>query len=268
MLKWPFQSKEVDDLVRQFSKFVQAIAHTLQARASALLVQSEDCGKLSCRLCQSLAHEGKTCEEAKLPDLAEDVEEQTRQLTRLLDEAMSEGRFLNCSRCKVGIELSSGCNKIRCTCNHYQWYYCRASLVSIKDEDDIQVAQKEAEDAIKKALANSGGLDARAIQLKDDYAQKRRAANKKAYGHFEDGPATIYRTNCIPTPQLLHCKNQVRRIMMMKSRILDHYQNCVNKNILDDLIKKLMVEQRESWKTLIRDAKLDLTANPFPGDEA
>jgi hypothetical protein len=29
-LKWPFQSKEVDDLVRQFSKFVQAIAHTLQ----------------------------------------------------------------------------------------------------------------------------------------------------------------------------------------------------------------------------------------------
>lgn len=58
--------------------------------------KSDDCGKLSCRLCRRLAHEGKTCEEAKLPDLAEDVEEQARQLTRLLDEAMSEGRFLNC----------------------------------------------------------------------------------------------------------------------------------------------------------------------------
>ncbi|CAI6088940.1 unnamed protein product, partial [Clonostachys chloroleuca] len=133
--------------------------------------KSDDCGKLSCRLCRSLAHEGKTCEEAKLPDLAEDVEEQARQLTRLLDEAMSEGRFLNCSRCKVGIELSSGCNKIRCMCNHYQCYYCRASLISVKDEDDIQVAQEEAEDASKKSLADSGGLDARAIELRDDYAQ-------------------------------------------------------------------------------------------------
>jgi TRIAD3 protein (E3 ubiquitin-protein ligase RNF216) len=58
--------------------------------------KTENCGKASCRLCRSLAHEGKTCQEAKMPELAEDVEEQTRQLTRLLDEAMSEGRFMNC----------------------------------------------------------------------------------------------------------------------------------------------------------------------------
>lgn len=132
------------------------------------------------------------------------------------------------SRCKVGIELSSGCNKIRCTCNHYQWYvsppqsttlpgvdphaltnrmssyYCRASLISVKDEDDIQVAQEEAEDASKKSLADSGGLDARAIELRDDYAQKRRAADKKAYTGTSRAalPRSTERQNalCIPTP--------------------------------------------------------------------
>jgi hypothetical protein len=150
-------------------------------------------------------------------------------------------------------------------------YYCRASLVSTKDEDDIQVAQKEAEDAAEKSRASSGGLDDRAIELRDDYAQKRRAANKKAYKHFEPGPATIYRTTKCPlysNTQLLHCMDQVRRIKMMKSRILDHYQNRVNKNVLEDLMKKLMMELHESWHTVIRDDKLDPTANPFPGDEA
>lgn len=80
-----------------------------------------DCGEVSCRLCLSWAHDGKTCEEAKMPDLAEDVREQTRQLTQLLDNAQSDGRVRNCSRCKAGIELETGCNKIRCKCNHYQW---------------------------------------------------------------------------------------------------------------------------------------------------
>uniref|UniRef100_A0A8H7K8B0 Nephrocystin 3-like N-terminal domain-containing protein n=1 Tax=Bionectria ochroleuca TaxID=29856 RepID=A0A8H7K8B0_BIOOC len=40
-LKWPFQSKEVDDLVRQFSKFVQAIAHTLQVEQTSALLRVE-----------------------------------------------------------------------------------------------------------------------------------------------------------------------------------------------------------------------------------
>ncbi|CAG9939393.1 unnamed protein product [Clonostachys rosea f. rosea IK726] len=40
-LKWPFQSKEVDDLVRQFSKFVQAIAHTLQVEQTSTLLRVE-----------------------------------------------------------------------------------------------------------------------------------------------------------------------------------------------------------------------------------
>ncbi|CAI6094339.1 unnamed protein product [Clonostachys chloroleuca] len=110
-----------------------------------LKCESEVYGKLSCRLCRSLTHEGKTCQEAKMLDLAEDVEEQTRQLTQLLNGAVKSE-----SSSRAGAIRSGG----------------RAITISV-----TTVARKKAEDALKKSLTNSGSLHARAIQLRDDYAQ-------------------------------------------------------------------------------------------------
>lgn len=98
------RKEQVDDILGAISHneacpfcyYIENFEGLPKQRHPLFQCKNDDCGKLSCRLCQSRAHDGKTCQEAKMPELDENVEEQTRQVKRMLDEAMSEGRLRKC----------------------------------------------------------------------------------------------------------------------------------------------------------------------------
>uniref|UniRef100_A0A8H7TR32 RING-type domain-containing protein n=1 Tax=Bionectria ochroleuca TaxID=29856 RepID=A0A8H7TR32_BIOOC len=280
------RKEQVDDILGAISHneacpfcyYIENFEGLPKQRHPLFQCKNDDCGKLSCRLCQSRAHDGKTCQEAKMSELDKNVEEQTRQVKRMLDEAMSEGRLRKCNHCKAGIELEAGCNKIRCRCSHYQCYYCGESLVTNAVEDDIRAAQnakEKAEDALKGLLAEPGGrgaataqLKQQLIQLKATHARKIQAADDKAYKHFDRSATTIYKKEKCPlysNIDKLRCIKQFQCTKMTESRIRE---NCpgYNEDVLNSLVEKQLEEQNKRWVKLIRDANLDPATNPFPGN--
>lgn len=176
------------------------------------------------------------------------------------------------------------CSRAVALTNHIPSYYCRASLVAIEVEGGIravQDAKEKAEEELKKLLTNPERLNARALKvasrplqarlekLRDDLEMKIQLADDKAYTHFDRSASSIHRKDKGKCPlysdiHQLHCMNQVQRIVAVRNSILEHYQDRVNKKVLDDLGTKLIDKQHESWDKLIRDAKLDLAKHPFP----
>ena len=71
-----------------------------------------DCKMVSCRLCRNKSHVPKTCEESK--------KEHGIEERHIVEEEMTKALIRTCSKCKVAILKTEGCNKIICSrCGAY-----------------------------------------------------------------------------------------------------------------------------------------------------
>ncbi|OQV09678.1 IBR domain-containing protein [Cladophialophora immunda] len=60
-----------------FCDYIQNFGNSPKHENPIFTCMGDGCGRRSCRFCGGAAHDGKTCREAKMPDLAPGVEEQT-----------------------------------------------------------------------------------------------------------------------------------------------------------------------------------------------
>ncbi|MCO5588241.1 hypothetical protein L7F22_042196 [Adiantum nelumboides] len=84
-----------------------------------------ECGKWSCHHCKRLAHEGKTCEEARQANMTS----AHRAEEKLAEALMRRCPKAGCNTVVVKDEVQRSCNKISCTkCNTTMCYVCRKDI--------------------------------------------------------------------------------------------------------------------------------------------
>jgi TRIAD3 protein (E3 ubiquitin-protein ligase RNF216) len=84
--------------------------------------ESDDCKRITCRLCRKETHIPMSCEEA--------AKENGLSARRQIEEAMSAALIRKCNKCRTPFIKLEGCNKMTCSasgCSNIQCYVCSKS---------------------------------------------------------------------------------------------------------------------------------------------
>ncbi|VBB84173.1 Putative E3 ubiquitin-protein ligase [Podospora comata] len=155
---------------------------------------SEECGRVSCRLCRLETHTPKTCQEV--------ARESGHSARREIEEAMSAAMIRTCNKCKTPFIKENGCNKMTCTrkgCGNIQCYVCSKSCdyshfdeparggkpgnCRLFDETEERHARevREAEEAARKKVAEANPeVDSSLLEIKFSDKVKQDEAKRAA----------------------------------------------------------------------------------------
>lgn len=167
--------------------------------------QNENCGIVSCRLCNLETHVPLSCEEK--------AKDKGINARHAVEEAMTEALVRTCNKCKNKFVKDVGCNKMTCpTCGTHMCYVCKQTVTNYNHfsdsahpspaaankcplNDDVEArhdadVKKAEEEAMKKVREENPDVSEEELKLQvseavkeAEQARRNRNNGHRVYGH-------------------------------------------------------------------------------------